>query len=77
MSLGPGKYDEICTKARTEANATGVVLIVIDGKHGPGFSVQCSDSTLMFLPEMLENLAHQLRNDRAKLLLGQSAQTPN
>ena len=45
--FGPGKYDELCTAAREETKAVGVVLIVIDGEHGNGFSCQTHDLTLL------------------------------
>jgi hypothetical protein len=38
---GPGKYDDACTAAREATEAAGVILIVLGGQHGSGFSVQC------------------------------------
>ncbi len=35
-----GHYDAIAGRAREEAEAQAVVLIVINGRHGNGFSVQ-------------------------------------
>lgn len=67
MTIGPGKYDDVCTMARkaTGVDKTGgaVVLIVIGGKHGNGFSMQSDLETLAGLPEMLEELARQIRSD--------------
>lgn len=40
MPIGPGKYDDLATYVRTEANADGVVVIVLGGDKGHGFSVQ-------------------------------------
>lgn len=61
MSNGPGKYDDLCTEVRTKAEAQGVIVIVIDGKLGNGFSVQADVDTLSRLPEMLESIAKQMR----------------
>jgi hypothetical protein len=52
---GPGKYDDACTMARLMTRAVGCVLIVIQGEHGNGFSVQT------LLPDMLPSLPELLR----------------
>lgn len=72
MPLGPGKYDDVCTLVREQTAALGVIVMVINGKHGHGFSVQADPMTLAGLPEILEDIARQLRNDRAKLPPNQS-----
>lgn len=67
MTIGPGKYDDVCTKVRrlTGVDKTGgaVVLIVLGGKHGHGFSMQSDLETLKLLPDMLETMAKQIRKD--------------
>lgn len=40
MTLGPGKYDDIATRVREETQATGVIVIVLGGNQGNGFSGQ-------------------------------------
>ena len=62
--IGPGKYDDIATVARHITQAKGLVLIILGGAEGHGFSVQCDTATLMELPELLEQVASQLREDR-------------
>jgi hypothetical protein len=63
---GPGKYDEIATKAREDAMAEGVVLMVFNGLRGSGFSVQASDPLIVLqLPEILERVAADIRKLRA------------
>jgi hypothetical protein len=37
--IGPGKYDAVAEQARRVTEATGVLLVVIDGNQGNGFSV--------------------------------------
>lgn len=38
--LGGGRYDALADTARAAAGARAVVLLVIDGEHGSGFTVQ-------------------------------------
>jgi hypothetical protein len=61
--IGPGKYDDVCTAARTTTKAAGVILIVIGGERGSGFSCQTDAATLLALPDLLETLARQIRDD--------------
>lgn len=61
--LGPGKYDDLCTEARTKANATGALLIIVGGDKGPGFSAQLTAEHLSGLPNLLRNLANQIEKD--------------
>jgi hypothetical protein len=58
---GPGKYDEAATAARLATKATGgVVLLVFDGDHGSGFSVQLSPELLLTLPTLLRDAATRI-----------------
>lgn len=43
---GPGKYDYACTMAREATNARAVLLIVLGGDQGSGFSVQAVDGVV-------------------------------
>jgi hypothetical protein len=61
MTVGPGKYDDLCTVVREKANAAAAIVIVIGGTKGSGFSVQCDPPTLARLPDVLETMARQLR----------------
>lgn len=61
MPLGPGKYDPQCTIVREHTDAAGVALIVIDGIHGSGFSVQASAEVTLRLPDLLEEMARAIR----------------
>jgi hypothetical protein len=40
MATGPGKYDHVATIARMLTGAQGVVLMILGGDNGSGFSVQ-------------------------------------
>jgi len=63
MSFGPGKYDELCTWVRQQAEARGVILVVIDGKEGEGFSAQLSPLDTMRMPSLLRIIADQIEAD--------------
>jgi hypothetical protein len=61
---GPGKYDEACTVARAMTKGIGVVLIVIEGEHGNGFSVQTLEPDLLpVLPALLRVIANEMSRD--------------
>lgn len=68
MELGPGKYDEVCTEIRERLNANGIILIVIEGDKGNGFSCQGNAQTILRLPGTLEQVAKQMREDQMKLV---------
>lgn len=63
MTIGPGRYDDLCTKVRAETEADAVIVIVVGGKRGHGFSCQSDFATMLALPTMLEELAQQIRKD--------------
>lgn len=67
MAFGPGAYDALATYAREQAQAKGVMLLVIDGKDGMGFSVQADHATTVGIPETLERLAASIRTDLATM----------
>lgn len=61
MALGPGKYDDLCTSVRHAAYANAVLLVIIDGDRGSGFSVQAVNFDITArLPEMLRDFAKQI-----------------
>lgn len=63
--FGPGKYDDLCDLVREQAGITtgGVVVMVIGGKHGSGFSIQADALTSLAMPALLEAVAEQMRKD--------------
>jgi hypothetical protein len=63
----PGKYDYLCTVASQCANAEGTILIIINGNHGNGFSVQATADIIGRLPELLETVANNIRNSTPKI----------
>jgi hypothetical protein len=72
MPIGPGKYDELATMVRKHAGMSkedggGVIVIVLGGDKGNGFSVQADLMTTLTLPDILESIARQMRKDGAQL----------
>jgi hypothetical protein len=62
MALGPGKYDDACTVVREMTNADCVMVVVLGGDKGNGFSVQTVDPSVVdILSDLLEHMAKQLR----------------
>ena len=64
--MGPGKYDDACTAVRTMTNAEAVLVIVLNGDKGCGFSMQAQSlvSTAV-VADILEMVAKQIRKDVA------------
>lgn len=69
MPLGPGKYDDLATLVVERVGTTelggGVVVIVLGGNRGSGFSVQADLVTTVALPAILENVAAEIRRSTA------------
>jgi hypothetical protein len=63
MTVGPGKYDELCTYVRETAQAEGAIVIVFGGNRGSGFSCQADLPTTLALPDMLDEIARQIRKN--------------
>lgn len=65
MAVGPGKYDDVCTLVREQVGigdeGGGVIVIVLGGNKGNGFSCQADLRTTLLLPDMLEEIARQIR----------------
>jgi hypothetical protein len=66
MDDGPGVYDGFCTMVREANDARCVVLLVVGGDHGNGFSVQAEENFHGMVPDLLEAIARQIRVDRAR-----------
>jgi hypothetical protein len=66
MTLGPGRYDDLCTYVREQAgviNEGGVIVIVLGGERGDGFSCQADAPTTLTLPHILQRIADEIRDD--------------
>lgn len=63
MAYGPGVYDNETTELRQKMEATAVILVVIDGVRGSGFSMQGPPRFTLALPQILRNMADQIERD--------------
>lgn len=81
MAIGPGKYDDLATHARVQSEAGFVLLLILGGKHGSGFSIQLHTplgETLDEVPRMLEatrllrTIANGLEGEAQELLARRS-----
>lgn len=63
MTTGPGKYDEESSRLQEKYQAEGVIVIVVGGSKGEGFSVTGTVEFAMVMPQMLRYMAEQLEND--------------
>lgn len=63
MAIGPGKYDDLATAARSAAHAEGVVLIVFNGLLGTGFTTQAPLDVQLRLPAVLRAVADSIEHD--------------
>lgn len=62
MATGPGKYDAQATYVRETSGAQAVVVIVLEGSQGSGFSVQAHEHIQPeHLASLLEMTAAQIR----------------
>jgi len=60
MAIGPGQYDDVATTVRTETRAEGVIILVINGRRGSGFSAQLPRALTLAMPAILRDLADQI-----------------
>ena len=63
MAKGPGKYDDLCTLVREQAEAKGAIVIVLGGNKGFGFAVQLEPGIAVKLPELLRDMADQIEGE--------------
>jgi hypothetical protein len=63
MTIGPGRYDDLCTLVRKKSRAQGVLVLILGGNKGPGFSCQADPLLMTVIPELLESVARQIRQD--------------
>lgn len=67
MPFGPGKYDALCTHARVKAQADAVIVVVLGGNRGNGFSVQTAGpqglTAMLDLPRLLRSIADEIEAD--------------
>jgi hypothetical protein len=67
MAFGPGKYDDETTAIREKLKASGIILIVLGGDKGEGFSAQLDFASTMAMPEILRTVADQIEESQAEM----------
>lgn len=64
MPIGPGKFDEECTRVREATKAVACVLMVFGEEPGTsGFSVQARSDVVLNLPNLLRQMADDMEQD--------------
>ena len=63
MPVGKGKYDSALSDALDKCEAMQGVLIVIDGKDGPGFCAKMTSTVHKGLPEILRTIAIEIEQE--------------
>lgn len=63
MADGPGKYDDLASLVRERTKARGVLLLVLDGHLGSGFSAQMPLVDQLQMPALLRTVAEQIEKD--------------
>jgi hypothetical protein len=60
MPMGPGKYDDLTTYVREKTDARAVIVLVLDGNKGSGFSIQVTGGEILTLPILLRHMADEI-----------------
>lgn len=63
MPKGGGKYGDLAGAVHGATGADAVMLIVLKGVDGSGFSVVGNEDVLERLPELLRTMANEIEND--------------
>jgi len=66
MAYGGGKYNDVVMRVIKELDAHGVILIVLAGNKGSGFSVAVEEGIILNVPEALRTLADEIDRDLGK-----------
>jgi hypothetical protein len=68
MSEGPGRYDAEASWVQKRTKAHGVLLMIVGGNKGNGFSlasydIQATLEITLSLPKLLREMANQIESD--------------
>jgi len=67
MARGGGRYGGVATEVLLETQADGIIMIVLNGNLGSGFSVAVAEDIVLNVPNALRRLADEIEQD---LVLG-------
>jgi hypothetical protein len=83
MAGGPGKYDDVATMVRTLTGADAVMVLIIGGSRGGGFSLQmrgpdtadpypqlAAADTMRAIADALRKIAEEITQDAANIESG-------
>ncbi len=60
MPAGQGKFDDLCTYVRKKADGIAAAVVVLHGKDGAGFSVQCPKEHSRMLASIFRHVANEI-----------------
>jgi hypothetical protein len=63
MAIGPGKYDDLATLVREGAEAAAVIVLVLGGNEGSGFSMQAPVEIVAAIPTLLRRMADDMEQE--------------
>lgn len=66
MAAGKGKYDDLCSEVRQKSGGSGAIVIIFEGTRGFGFSVQAAPEVIINIPNILDIVSSQIREDMKK-----------
>jgi len=66
VAQGPGKYDDLATIIQARTGAQGIMLAVVGGDKGDGFSVIATLDTAQAIPHALRKVADEIERDLAE-----------
>ena len=63
-----GNYDDYAARVQAETNAEGVLLIVLGGNKGTGFSVVATERVVAAIPRIIRDTADMIEKTRPERL---------
>lgn len=60
IPTGGGRYEQQCVRLQQDLRAEAVILFVVNGAFGTGFSVRASVEFANRLPQVLRNMANDI-----------------
>ncbi len=68
--IGPGRYDQETREIQAQLSAGAIMLFVVDGERGTGFSVVGPVTVLEHVPRLLRKVADDLERQAREGLQG-------
>lgn len=71
----PGKYDAVAKLVRITTGADAVMVAVLGGSNGSGFSFHGPNDDLAKMPQILRDIAAEMEADLARMQSGEQSLT--